>query len=120
MIHHHDHHNHHHHHGNLKRGVGTCSFLCENFYQRLQLAPEDVVGCPLASIVDDRDAYALRNTLFQVLNQGHRCAAGRESAGGGGSLIHLRIAHGGISCEASMTIVRGSQGLIVVTRLYNA
>ncbi|CAM9395198.1 unnamed protein product [Ascophyllum nodosum] len=35
-----------------------------------------------------------------------------------GSLVHLRLTSQGVTCPASMTLVIGSQGLVVVTRLY--
>lgn len=44
---------------------------------------------------------------------------GGNGAGSSGSLIHLRISHGPISCEASMSIVSGSNGVVIVTRLYD-
>lgn len=93
--------------------VGISSFLCEDFFERLGLAPEHILGRPLASIVDPRDVYALTNAVSQVLGQG---------GGGGplpnGILVNLRVACGGRSYEASMTITIGSEGIIVVTRLY--
>lgn len=83
------------------------------------------------SIVDERDQAPFRSAIFQVLEQASRRPpsaddGGDDNGGGGdftggstGSLIHLRVTHGQISCEASMSIVCGSHGLIVVTRLYN-
>lgn len=93
------------------------SFLCDDFYQRLRLTPEDVLGRPLASIVDPRDVCSLRSAVSQALNQDH--LGGSVAVGSGGTLVHLRIACGGLSCRASMTLTIGSQGLIVVTRLYD-
>eukprot|EP00903_Cladosiphon_okamuranus_P008106 g7813.t1 len=108
------------------------SFLCDNFFTRLQLRPEHMLGKPLSSIVDERDHLSLRNAIFQVLRvseerqQQHAdlsmaAGVGNEGSGGGsnGALIQLRIRHGPISCETSMSIVRGSDGLVIVTRLYN-
>lgn len=99
------------------------SFAGEDFYERLQLAPEAILGRPLVSIVDPRDAQSLNTVLFQVLNQ-HNSGAGARGAGAAGdvvgSLVNLRVLCGGQSCEASMTLTIGSQGLIVVTRLYDA
>lgn len=91
------------------------SFLCENFYERLQLTPEEILGRPLATIVDPRDAYALTSTLYQVIEAG-----GRGGAASNGLLIQVRLVYRGIMCQASMTVVRGSHGIIVVTRLYGA
>lgn len=92
--------------------------MSETFYERLQLAPEDILGQPLAGIVDPRDVYILRTAVSGVLNQLGGAAAGGGGAGSSGTLVDLRVACGGISCEASMTITVGSEGLIVVTRLY--
>lgn len=94
-----------------------CSFLCENYYRRLQLEPEDVLGRPLASIVDPLDVNALRNAVFGVISKE---GIGSTAEQGRGTLIHLRVACGGFVCQASMTLVIGTQGLIVVTRLYDA
>lgn len=68
-----------------------------------------------SSIVDERDLASVMNAIFQVLEQG----PGSGGGGSSGSLIHLRVTNGLVSCDASMSIVLGSQGLIVVTRLYN-
>ena len=97
------------------------SFLCENFYQRLQVTQEEILGRPLASIVDARDSYALRSAVYQVLDQGGRFSSdGRGDVGSSGLLVQLRVVCRGVSCEASMTIVRGSHGIIIVTRLYDS
>ncbi|CAN0581143.1 unnamed protein product, partial [Laminaria digitata] len=65
-------------------------FLCENFCQRLQLAPEDIIGQPLASIVDPRDQHVLRHTVLRVLegrprtnNNDDGSGVGGETGGGG-------------------------------------
>lgn len=91
------------------------SFIGEKFCQKLQVVTEDIIGLPLASIVDPRDAYALEIALSQVLNQ--------EDTGGepAGTTVHVRLACGALSsCEASMTVAIGSEGLVVVTRVYGA
>ena len=96
------------------------SFLCENYYTRLQVVPEDVVGQPLASIVDPRDVYQLRAAVSQIVSQsagGSGASAG--GAGTSGTMVHLRVVCGGLTFPASMTMVIGSQGMIVVTRLYD-
>lgn len=90
----------------------AASFIGENYYERLHLTPEDVLGRPLASIVDPRDQHALRAGVFQVLSQG---GAGGDASG---TLVNLRVSCGGVSYEASMTMALGREGLIVVTRLY--
>eukprot|EP00752_Nemacystus_decipiens_P001892 g1822.t1 len=106
------------------------SFLCENFFTRLQLQPEYMLGTPLSSIVDERYHFSLRSAIFQVLHQSEEhqqhpsstgAVVGSDGSGGGssGSLIQVRIRHGPISYEASMSIVCGSDGLVIVTRLYN-
>lgn len=46
------------------------SFLCESFCEWLQIAPEDLLGQPLSSIVDPRDTQALDNAVLQVLAGG--------------------------------------------------
>lgn len=94
------------------------SFLCENYYQRLQLAPDDVLGRPLSTIVDPRDAYTLRTAIWQVINN-QASTTGGAGAAQTGTLVNLRILCSGFSCQASMTMVIGSQGIIVVTRLYD-
>lgn len=80
--------------------------------------PDDVLGRPLASIVDPRDAYALRCTVCQVLNRAGALGGGGRSEHPSGSLVNLRVVSGGRSYEAGMTITTGSEGFIVVTRLY--
>ncbi|CAM9309618.1 unnamed protein product [Ectocarpus sp. 6 AP-2014] len=97
------------------------SYLCENFTTRLQMPPEAMVGRSLLSIVDERDALSLRNAIFQVLNDAqHHHHAGGGSDPPGGAVVHVRIAHGQIFCEASMSIACGAHGLVVVTRLYSS
>lgn len=95
------------------------SFLGETFYERLGLTMDDALGRPLASIVDPRDAYALKCAVYQVLNRaGALGEGGGSEAGPGGSLVNLRVVSGTRSYEAGMTITKGSEGLVVVTRLY--
>ncbi|CAM9395540.1 unnamed protein product [Ascophyllum nodosum] len=97
------------------------SFLCKNFYQRLQVEPEDILGQPLASVVDPRDRHALALTLGQVLgnrDQAYGQGGRGQVPGMNGSLVHLRLTSHGVTCPASMTLVIGTQGLVVVTRLY--
>eukprot|EP00903_Cladosiphon_okamuranus_P016250 g14988.t1 len=43
---------------------------------------------------------------------------GGGGPGGGGCLVNVRLARSGLRCYAGMSIAIGSQGLIVVTRLY--
>ena len=84
------------------------------------MAPEEVLGQPLASIVDPRDVYQLRGAVCQILDQAS--GGGGSSAGGAGTsgtMVHLRVVCGGLTFPASMTMVIGSQGMIVVTRLYD-
>lgn len=94
-------------------------FACDNF-KRLQLSRRDLLGQPLASIVDPRDQNKIQQAVLQVT----RSAAGSGGGGGGGSrggdgtLVELRVMCGRVSFHASMTIAFGSEGLIVVTRLY--
>lgn len=125
------------------------SFLCENFYQRLKLMPEEMLGKPLVSIVHPRDAHLLQEVILHVLESGstdrddakkngdrgrgggttgavvaaarEECITGGNSSSGStsGSLIHLRLVSHGRLWQASMTVVMGTQGLIVVTRLYS-
>jgi len=79
-----------------------------------------------SSIVDERDLASVTNAIFRVLEQGpgsppaDGAYGGGGSSGSSGSLIHLRVTNGLASCDASMSIVLGSHGLIVVTRLYNS
>ncbi|CAM9524212.1 unnamed protein product [Ectocarpus sp. 12 AP-2014] len=92
------------------------SFVCENYFHQLQLAPEDAVGKPLASIVDPEDAPILAEALNEVL--ANKTTIG-DSEPDSGKLVKLRVSCGSISCSASMSMVIGSQGLVVVTRLYD-
>lgn len=89
------------------------SFVSGTYYERLLLTPEDLLGRSLVSIVDPRDAYAVSNALSQVLT--HR---GGDAAGSSGTLVNVRVVCHGLSYEAGMTIKFGSEGLVVVTRLY--
>lgn len=84
------------------------------------MAPETILGRPLASIVDPRDVDALRTIIFQVLSQANTRRGGVVGGEASGMMIDLRVVCGGLSCRASMTIRVGSEGLIVVTRLYGA
>lgn len=93
------------------------SFVSEAFFEQMQLPPEHVLGQPLAAIVDTRDTHALRSALFRVLSEKHT-EAGLGGTSSSGTLVHIRVICGGRSCQASMSIRIGSQGLIVVTRLY--
>lgn len=99
------------------------SFLCDNFIARLQLQPEDMFGKSLCSIVDERDHVSLQNAIYEVLRQssahGGNDGNGNHCGGSSGSLIPVRIKHGLVSLEASMSVVCGSDGLVVVTRVYN-
>lgn len=76
-----------------------------------------------SSIVDQRDLASVMSAIFQVLEQGPgnppSADGGYGGGGSSGSLIHLRVTNGLVSWDASMSIVLGSHGLIVVTRLYN-
>lgn len=102
------------------------SFVCDSFHQQFNLAPEDVViGRPLAAIVDPRDAHILQGALLQVLTN---CRTSQEGAAVGsngtmeaasGLLVHLRVVcGGGVARRVGMSIARGSEGLVVVTRFY--
>lgn len=82
------------------------------------MAPENILGRPLASIVDPRDVDALRTIMFQVLSQASTRRGGMGGGEAGGMMVNLRVVCGGLSCRASMTIRVGSEGLVVVTRLY--
>lgn len=92
----------------------------------MNLAPEDVIiGRPLAAIVDPRDAHILQGALLQVLTN-RRISQEGAAVGNdgtmettGGSLVHLRVVcGGGVARRAGMSIARGSEGLVVVTRFY--
>lgn len=98
----------------------TSSYLCKNFYQKLGVPPEDILGQPLASVVDPLDRSALATTLQEVLGARDQVVThgGRYAPGLSGSLVNLRVTSRGVTCPASMTLVIGSQGLVVVTRLY--
>lgn len=98
----------------------------------MNLPQEDnLVGRPLATIVDPRDAHILQGALLQVLNASRRSqdegTAVSDDDGGvvvagevaSGSLVHLRVVCGdGVSRRVGMTISVGSEGLVVVTRFY--
>ena len=72
-----------------------------------------MIGKPLSSVVDPRDVDALHAALSLVLNQED---TGEDPLG---MTVHVRLAHGTLaSCEASMSINIGSEGLVVVTRVY--
>lgn len=92
------------------------SFVGDTFFEQMQLPPEHILGRPLATIVDARDTHDLRSALFQVLGQKH--TDGGRGVSSSGTLVHIRVISGGRSCQASMSIRIGSQGLVVVTRLY--
>lgn len=94
------------------------SFLGDTFYERLGLMPDDILGRPLASIVDPRDVYALRCTVCEVLSRAGGVGGAGRSESPSGSLVNLRVVSGGRSYEAGMTITTGSEGFIIVTRLY--
>lgn len=94
------------------------SFACDEFYERLRLEPEDVLGRPLTSIVDPRDAHALRTAVFHVISLQNTVLGSGSAQERGGTLVQVRVACGGLSCQANMSMSIGSQGLIVVTRLY--
>lgn len=94
------------------------SFLCANYYRRLQLSPESVLVRPLSTIVDPLDVNSLRSAIYGTMTQEDAVETGGPPAKGG-TLAHLRVACGGLVCQASMTLVLGTQGLIVVTRLYD-
>lgn len=89
------------------------SFISGTFYERLGLMPKDLIGLPLAKIVDSRDKYALETAVTKVLKQ--QDATSTEP---NGTLVNVRVVWTGLSYEAGMTITIGSEGLVVVTRLY--
>lgn len=96
----------------------TPSFVSETFFERIGLVPKDVLGKPLVSIVDPRDEASLKTALTQVLNTRDPKRQEGDSGGSNGTLVNLRMSCGGVSYEASMTITIGTEGLVVVTRLY--
>lgn len=107
--------------------IFSSSFLSESFYRQLRVEPEDILGQPLATIVHPRDRHALRAAVRGVVNARHEgtsdtasTVGGGDATGLGGSLVYVRVTNHGQSCEASMTIVIGSLGLVVVTRLYGS
>lgn len=81
---------------------------------------EEVLDLPLAIIVDPRDSGLLRTAVGRVLEDRERRTSGEGSGLQGGSLVNLRVGWGGLLFNASMTITVGTQGIIVVTRVYNA
>lgn len=89
------------------------SFISDTFYERLGLVSKDIIGRPLASIVDSRDTFALGTAMTKVLSQ-----KDAESHEPNGTLVNVRVVWVGLSYEASMTITIGTDGLVVVTRLY--
>eukprot|EP00903_Cladosiphon_okamuranus_P005557 g5533.t1 len=94
------------------------SFVCESFYHRLQVAPDELLGKPLASIVDPRDGMILTTALSRVLANSKGAGGDDPAEPADGTLVNLRILVRGSTYGASMTMGLGEQGLIVVTRLY--
>lgn len=84
---------------------------------RIIICPVTLSTTIVISIVDPRDGPVLAAALNAVFSNNLDVAAGRADARSG-TLVNLRVSYGGVSCNASMTLVLGSQGLIVVTRLY--
>lgn len=72
----------------------------------------------IISIVDPRDSSVLAAALCEVLRNSQDYASGNAGPQSG-TLVNLRVSVGEVSCRASMTMVLGSAGLIVVTRLYD-
>lgn len=73
------------------------------------------------------DSFCGSTAAAAILNQESATAAtpgssahsnGGDGGGGRGHLVNVRLARFGLSCYASMSIAVGSEGLIVVTRLY--
>ncbi|CAM9826647.1 unnamed protein product [Ectocarpus fasciculatus] len=100
-------------------------FLCEDFGERLQMAPKEFLGRPLASIVDPQDAAILENAVARVLatacdGTGATSTLTDSSDRAKGCLIDVRVTRHGLSCPAAMSISMGSHGLVVVTRLYRS
>eukprot|EP00904_Undaria_pinnatifida_P003246 jgi/Undpi1/12922/HiC_scaffold_7.g02588.m1 len=94
------------------------TFVCDGYYKRLQVEPEDVIDLPLAIIVDPRDITTLKAATKKILHK-EAVTHGAGGATQNGILIHLRIAWGGLSFHASMSLSVGCHGVIVVTRLYD-
>lgn len=82
---------------------------------RLQVNQDDILGRPLASIVDPRDEHNVKLAVSQVLDQ-----ANADGSGSSGAMVDVRVVWGDLSYRASMTISIGSEGIVVVTRLYDA
>ena len=99
-------------------------FLSDSFQERLQLAQHEVLDLPLAIIVDPRDSFLLKTAVDKVLEDHETKAKARAEGGGaggiqGGSLVYLRVGWGRLLFSATMTITIGTQGMIVVTRIYD-
>ena len=78
-----------------------------------------MIDLPLAIIVDPRDITTLKAATKQILHN-EAVTNGAGGAAQRGILVHLRIAWGGLSFHASMSLTVGCHGVIVVTRLYDA
>lgn len=96
--------------------------LISNLARRSSRLASPFTSRPI-SIVDERDHVSLQNAIYEVLRQssahGGNDGNGNHCGGSSGSLIPVRIKHGLVSLEASMSVVCGSDGLVVVTRVYN-
>lgn len=102
----------------------TSRFISDSFQERLKLAQHEILDLPLAVIVDPGDSLLLKTAVGKVLEDHEAIAKAQEDGGRiggvqGGSLVYLRVGWGGVLFSASMTITIGTQGMTVVTRLYD-
>ena len=107
----------------MKTAIST-RFLSDSFQERLKLAQHEILDLPLAVIVEPSDSLLLRTAVGKVLEDHEAIATAKDGSGRGGgvqggSLVYLRVGWGGVLFSASMTITIGTQGMTVVTRLYD-
>ena len=106
----------------LRSADDVTRFVSDSFQERLKLAQHAVLDSPLAMVVYPGDFALLQTAVGKVLEDyGTKAKAGsaREGTVQGGSLVYLRVGWDGLLFAASMTITIGTQGRIVITRLYN-
>ena len=94
------------------------SFTSENFSQRLNLPSGWLLGKPLETIVDVRDRWLLKTMLENYVGERGRVGEAAAAVEGAGTTVELRVTCGGATWRSSMSVARGSHGLVVVTRLY--
>lgn len=99
-------------------------FLSDSFQERFKLAQHEILDLPLAVIVEPSDSSLLKTAVGKVLEDHEAITTAKDGDGRGGgvqggSLVYLRVGWGGVLFSASMTITIGTQGMTVVTRLYD-